>query len=114
MVGLQQVVVNIISNAIDAMAANGTLSIETYQSESDFYSGRKISGIRIKDTGAGIKPGDRGNVFNPFFTTKSNGTGLGLAISYQIIQRHGGVISFESHEKEGTVFIIELPSMAEG
>ena len=111
-VGIQQVVVNIISNAIDAMSRNGTLTIETFASESIFFPNRCVTGMKIKDTGCGIDSGDKEKIFTPFFTTKPNGTGLGLAISYQIIQQHGGIISFESSAENGTEFTIELPSVS--
>jgi len=66
--------------------------------------------IRIGDTGPGIPQEQHEKIFDPFFTTKSYGTGLGLSISHQIIERHGGIISFESIANQKTTFHIELPA----
>jgi signal transduction histidine kinase len=67
--------------------------------------------MRISDTGAGIPLADRARIFDPFFTTKEvgKGTGQGLAISHTVVQKHGGTITFETAEGEGTTFIIRLP-----
>ncbi len=100
---LNQVFMNIIVNAIDAVSGNGKISIETS------FTKNKIK-ISITDTGKGIPDDIINNIFDPFFTTKEigKGTGLGLSISYGIIQDHGGDIKVKSHNK-GTTFIIELP-----
>lgn len=101
---LQQVFMNLILNARDAMPKGGTLTIETYQSDS-------MVGIDIVDTGAGIPPEHIRRIYDPFFTTKQigRGTGLGLAISYGIIREHAGDISVESQVGQGTRFSIYLP-----
>jgi signal transduction histidine kinase len=100
---LQQVILNIIINAKDAMPEKGTLSIKTFLQ----YDRAVLS---ISDTGLGISPGNLSKVFEPFFTTKSvgKGTGLGLSISYGIIKAHGGTISAESELGKGTVFTISF------
>lgn len=102
---LQQVFLNIISNAIDAMAEGGTLKIEAERKEDNIT-------IRISDTGAGIKKEHLNRIFEPFFTTKGygRGTGLGLSISYQIIKEHNGDITVESEYGKGTTFTIILPA----
>ena len=64
------------------------------------------------DTGAGIKPEETPEVFNPFFTTKSGGTGLGLAIAHKIVEDHGGTVTFRSSPGHGTVFTVALPARA--
>ncbi len=101
---LQQVFLNMILNAIDAMPNGGTLSLRTLPlMPSD---GVKII---IKDTGIGIPPRDQMHIFEAFQTTKSDGLGLGLFISQSIIEDHGGTIDVKSQPKEGSSFIIRLP-----
>lgn len=101
---LQQVFMNLILNARDAMPEGGALEIRT---EADANS---VS-IRFADNGIGIEPEHISRIYDPFFTTKQigKGTGLGLAVSYGIIQDHGGHISVESRQGEGTTFLISLP-----
>jgi two-component system, NtrC family, sensor kinase len=103
---IQQVLVNILFNARDAMEQGGVLSVAA-----DFESPPWVT-IRISDTGTGIKPEDVQKIFTPLFTTKEEGkgTGLGLSISQDIIKRHNGTIEVESVPGKGTTFIIRLPS----
>lgn len=112
-VSLQQLINNLVINAIEAMGKGGVLEIKTFETKSSFHSGRDVVIIELKDTGSGIQQENMKDIFTPFFTTKTSGTGLGLAISYQIIKRHGGVISLKSHPGEGTTFKIELPCLSE-
>ena len=112
-IGLQQVITNLILNAIQAMDNGGSLSIKTCKRKSSFHEGRWIIAITIQDTGVGIKQEGQENIFNPFFTTKPTGTGLGLAISHQIMERHGGTLSFKSELGKGSTFSIELPDIKE-
>ncbi len=102
---LQQVFLNIISNAIDAMPEGGTLKVEAERRENNIM-------IRISDTGIGIKKEHLTRIFEPFFTTKGygRGTGLGLSISYQIVKEHNGDITVESDYGKGTTFTIILPA----
>jgi len=101
---LQQVFINIILNAIDAMPDGGTLIIELSKKEDQAV-------IKIQDTGTGIKTQHLPNIFDPFFTTKGigKGTGLGLSISYAIIKEHEGRISVESKVNKGSTFKIYIP-----
>lgn len=101
---LQQVFINIILNAIDAMPEGGTLKIELTQEEN-----RAV--VKIEDTGTGIKKRDLPHIFDPFFTTKGigKGTGLGLSISYAIIKEHEGHISVKSESGKGSLFSIFIP-----
>lgn len=108
-VGIQQVLKNLIQNAIEAMADGGSLSIATRNGVSSFYQDRPIVLIEVTDTGPGIAPEKHEQIFDPFFTTKTTGTGLGLSISYQIIEHHGGIISIESDPDQATSFMVELP-----
>lgn len=101
---LQQVFLNLLLNARDAMPSGGELLIETAQTENEIF-------IEISDSGIGIDKKDLKKIFDPFFTTKSagNGTGLGLAVCYGIITAHGGKIEASLNESNGTTFTICLP-----
>jgi len=101
---LQQVYLNLFSNAVDAMRDGGTLLVSSCLTE----NGVETS---VEDTGGGIPPENLKNLFQPFFSTKEfgKGTGLGLAIVKQIIRAHAGDITVESKEGAGTVFRITLP-----
>jgi two-component system NtrC family sensor kinase len=102
---IQGVLVNLYTNAIQAMVPGGTLSITSFLEDN---SGHIM--IEIKDTGTGISPEFISNIFDPFFSTKgTQGTGLGLSISYGIIRNHQGEIRVKSEVGVGTTFTIELP-----
>jgi len=108
-IGIQQVLNNLVQNAVEAMPHGGLLHIATQNGVSSFYEGRPVVVIRVKDTGPGIAPELQEKVFNPFFTTKSTGTGLGLSISHQIVERHGGTLVLDCKQGQETTFSIELP-----
>ena len=112
-ISLQQLINNLVLNAIEAMDRGGLLEITTLQAKSTFHTNRNVVTIEVKDTGHGIAPDNVKNIFNPFFTTKVSGTGLGLAISHKIIERHGGVILLDSKPGKGTTFTIEFPCLSE-
>jgi signal transduction histidine kinase len=101
---ITQVFLNIIINAIEAMPSGGDLRLETLLSE----DGRWVV-VCFHDTGPGMSPEQIANLFEPFYTTKSDGTGLGLAISYGIVERHGGMIEVSSRPDQGTSFVVKLP-----
>ncbi|MDM8552123.1 ATP-binding protein [Desulfobacterales bacterium HSG2] len=105
---IQQCVINLIFNAIDAMPDGGTI---TLRSSSD--PGKGLVKIETEDTGCGISGEDLHQIFDPFFSTKTEGKGLGLGLStvYGIIDRHKGTISVESELGKGTVFTIILPAV---
>jgi two-component system, NtrC family, sensor kinase len=107
---LQQVFMNVILNAVDAMKGKGELTLETGNGAED-----GCIEIRISDTGCGISAENITRIFDPFFTTKGvgHGTGLGLSVSYGIIQRHGGDISVSSAPEAGSIFTITLPRIRE-
>jgi signal transduction histidine kinase len=107
---IQQVLFNIIINAIQSMKEGGTLSIQTETVEEN---DRQRVRITIADTGAGIAEEDLVKIFTPFHTTKTQGTGLGLPISRQLLEQHGGSIAVTSRINEGTTFTIELPVAAQ-
>jgi PAS domain S-box-containing protein len=101
---INQVMMNLLTNAIDACPEGGTVTVRTRAED---------QGVRIEvaDNGCGIEPEHRDRIFDPFFTTKpvGQGTGLGLSISYGIIQDHGGTIEVDSTVGKGTCFTIHLP-----
>ncbi len=105
---LYRALVNLFSNALQAMPEGGSLKIAT-----SVVNGRKVGPgwveMRIQDTGPGIPEDLRTKIFNPFFTTREKGTGLGLAIVRSVIESHEGEIEVESGEGKGTVIIIRLP-----
>ena len=104
---LEQVIVNLITNAIEAMPEGGTISIAVAMSHS--VQGTMVE-LKIADTGPGIPPDVINRIYDPFFTTKKEGTGLGLAISRRIVNAHRGSLNVESFPDAGTVFTISLPA----
>ena len=105
---LEQVIMNIVNNAIDAIEHTGTVTIGLDEDEK-----RHAYAISIKDDGPGMDDATKARVFEPFFTTKAvgSGTGLGLSMAHGIIEEHGGRIKLESTLGEGTTFTILLPIM---
>jgi signal transduction histidine kinase len=103
---LQQVFLNLMTNACHAMADGGRISLSTR-----YARDRGHAELQVADTGCGIPPEEMPRVFDPFFTTKrrGRGTGLGLSISYKIIEDHQGTIRVESRPGEGSVFTVSLP-----
>lgn len=101
---VQQVLFNIIKNAVESIEKVGRVSI-VCKKENDYVK------ISVSDNGCGVEPANINQIFTPFFTTKSSkgGTGLGLSISHRIVERHGGKITFRSTPKEGSEFVITLP-----
>ncbi len=104
---LQQVFLNLLMNAVDAMGGQGTIRIRTGVATEP----RPSAVIEFDDHGCGISAADIEHIFDPFFTTKKGGTGfgLGLAVSYGIIHAHGGEITVQSALGEGSLFTITLP-----
>ncbi|MGH7404063.1 MAG: ATP-binding protein, partial [Candidatus Rokuibacteriota bacterium] len=101
---LNEVITNLVLNAIDAMPKGGTLRIRTRLGD------HRHAVITVADTGMGMSDEVRKKVFDPFFTTKGEeGTGLGLSVSHSIVDRHGGDLRVESRTGEGTTFTITLP-----
>jgi C4-dicarboxylate-specific signal transduction histidine kinase len=108
-VQLQQVILNLIVNASDAMRGveQRRLKIETNQTAAGMVQ------ISIEDTGPGVRDADRDRIFEPLFTTKASGMGMGLSICRSIIESHGGTITVANGVQTGTVFCLELPSVAQ-
>jgi signal transduction histidine kinase len=101
---MEQVFVNLLLNAVEAIQEKGVITIKSYLDASQTY---EI--IEIMDTGCGISPDDMNKIFEPFFSTKPKGTGLGLAVSYGIVRNHQGEIKVSSQLGSGTRFTIEIP-----
>jgi PAS domain S-box-containing protein len=99
---LQQVLVNLLKNATQAMTTGGTLTLQTGESADAVW-------VSVADTGGGIPQEQINRIFEPFYTTKKRGSGLGLMIVQRIIRAHGGKIELESHVGRGTTFRIWLP-----
>ena len=116
---IEQIVMNLVVNARDAMPGGGTLTLETADSEIDAAFVRENPGARagsyvlleVRDTGTGIPHEIQGKIFEPFFTTKGEGkgTGLGLATVYGIVKQNGGYIRIESEPGQGTCVLVFLP-----
>jgi signal transduction histidine kinase len=104
---LQEVFINLIKNAVEAMDGVGddsrVLTVRTR------VSGRDAIVAEVEDTGPGIDPANMEKVFDAFMTTKPTGTGLGLAICRMIVDRHGGQLSVSAAQPRGAIFRIELP-----
>src|SRR5208282_1647569 len=99
---MQQVLVNLIKNAAQAMTTGGTLTLHTGENSDGVW-------VSVEDTGGGIQPEQISRIFEPFYTTKKKGSGLGLMIVQRIVRAHNGRIELESHVGRGTTFRIWLP-----
>ena len=102
-VQLEQALLNLVLNAIDAVDAEGRVEISADASSSE------VLRIEVSDDGPGVDAAVIDRIFNPFFTTKDSGTGLGLAIAHRIIEAHNGRIIVHNRAKGGACFTIELP-----
>lgn len=108
---IQQVVINLCNNAMDAMPKGGTLKVEVSPNDQDENNSLRII---VADTGKGISPDIQSKIFEPFFTTKEvgKGTGLGLSLVYEIVQKHNGRIDVQSNPGKGTTFTVYLPVLS--
>ncbi len=104
---LEQVLLNLLTNARDAMGGVGAITIETGPAPG--RTGWVC--LRVTDTGPGIPDETLPRIFDPFYTTKASGTGLGLSVSYGIIQDHNGTVDVQSTRGEGTTFILTFPAL---
>jgi signal transduction histidine kinase len=111
---LKQVLINLVQNAMQAMAdTGGAITVKTVRPDrfTDFRSaGDSFVELHVTDTGPGIPQEQQQHIFVPFYTTKQKGTGLGLAICQRIVKNHGGTLSVQSKPGEGATFIIRLPA----
>jgi len=111
---LQQVFLNLVLNAANAMPSGGILEISTFE-RSRSENGLSYVCVAFKDSGIGISADVKEKIFEPFFTTSyktgKKGTGLGLPICYSIVNEHGGVIEVESEPEKGSTFTVVLPAV---
>lgn len=111
---IKQVVINLVRNGIEATEAGGTVTMRGRQSRCQLGGRlREVAVIEVADTGAGIAPEIEDRLFDPFFTTKEVGTGLGLSIAARIVEKHGGLIQYQTQLGKGTTFGIILPVASE-
>jgi two-component system, sporulation sensor kinase E len=103
---IEQALTNIIRNAVEAMPRGGTLTIGAAED-----AGGGWLRISVRDTGSGIQPADRDNIFQAFYTTKASGTGLGLSIVEGVLKNHGGKVFIEQPEGGGTRVVLCLPAL---
>jgi two-component system sensor kinase FixL len=101
---LKRVLINLVTNAVQAMPNGGNLNLTLQVNSPDQVS------VSVKDTGVGIADKIKGQIFAPLFTTKPRGQGFGLAVCKRVIEAHGGTISFESTEGNGATFTMEFPA----
>ncbi|HOB32997.1 MAG TPA: ATP-binding protein, partial [Verrucomicrobiota bacterium] len=108
---MKQVLINFIQNGADSIEGAGTVTVRARKDRQPL-NGRTtdVVVIDIIDTGKGMPPEVQKRLFDPFFTTKEKGTGLGLPIAARIVEKHGGVIQYETAPGRGTTFSILLPS----
>jgi two-component system, sporulation sensor kinase E len=99
---IQQALVNLIKNAMQAMTKGGTLTLQTGERSDEVW-------FSVSDNGGGIPQEQINRIFEPFYTTKKKGTGLGLMIVQRIVRAHDGRIDLESHVGRGTTFRVWLP-----
>jgi C4-dicarboxylate-specific signal transduction histidine kinase len=109
-VQLQQVILNLAVNAIDALSSVAdrprTLRVKSDRSDASGLT------VMLEDSGAGIDPNNVDRIFEPFFTTKANGMGMGLSICRSIVEAHGGRLTVSPAHPQGSAFIINLPASA--
>ncbi|MBI5512373.1 MAG: hypothetical protein HY909_01315 [Deltaproteobacteria bacterium] len=102
---MNQVFLNLLRNAIDAVDREGTVAVRARALQAQVE-------VSFEDSGPGVSPAVRARLFEPFFTTKGEGTGLGLATSYRIVSEHGGALTCDPHPARGARFVVTLPAAA--
>jgi signal transduction histidine kinase len=99
---MQQAILNVVINGVQAMPGGGTLTLRAFASA-------QAAVLEVQDTGGGIAPEIREKIFNLYFTTKPSGSGIGLALTYRAMQMHNGVLEIESEPQRGSTFRFLLP-----
>lgn len=107
---LKQVLVNLVRNAAEAIDGAGTVTLRTRAARAPL-GGRETDAVilEVADNGKGIPPEVEQRLFDPFFTTKETGTGLGLPIAARIVEKHGGMLQYQTRPGHGTTFGVVLP-----
>ena len=108
---LQQILLNLVRNAIDAMSSSP--SDERRLGLKTSFDGHSTVLMSVEDSGPGISPEDTERIFEPFFTTKSGGMGLGLAISSSLVVNRGGKLRLGKSDSDGSIFEIEMPAIGQ-
>jgi signal transduction histidine kinase len=107
---LKQVLINLVRNGADAIEGTGTVTLRARAGRALIGGGETNAVIlEVSDTGKGISPGAEKRLFDPFFSTKETGTGLGLTIAARIVEKHGGMLQYQTHPGHGTTFGVVLP-----
>jgi signal transduction histidine kinase len=111
---VKQVMINLIQNSAESIGRNGSITLRTRCESAELDGRMRLAAILVvADTGKGISPEVEPRLFDPFFTTKEEGTGLGLAISARIVEKHGGLLRYETEINRGTTFEVVLPAIEE-
>ena len=109
---VKQVLINLVQNAADSIGRDGKISLRARHDRKSLSNGETdVVILEVADTGKGIPPEVEKRLFDPFFTTKDNGTGLGLSIAAGIVQKHGGLLQYQTRVNYGTTFGIVLPQV---
>jgi signal transduction histidine kinase len=112
---LKQALINLLRNAAKSIVDAGTITVRLRGGPALVENKRRSCVfIDVEDTGVGVPRGLQQRLFDPFFTTKETGTGLGLSIAARIIERHGGVLTFQTRPHKGTIFSVVLPAARNG
>jgi signal transduction histidine kinase len=111
---VKQVMINLIQNSAESIGRNGTITLRVRREIAELDGRiRPTAVLVVADTGKGIPPEVEARLFDPFFTTKEEGTGLGLAVSARIMEKHGGLLRYETELNRGTTFEVVLPAVEE-
>ena len=105
---IQQVVVNLLLNAMEAMPGGGIIELDAHRGTNPASGDAQVV-LQCRDRGVGIRADHLPTIFNPFFTTKTDGTGLGLSIVHKILEQHRAQVDVVSEEGLGTTFILTFP-----
>jgi signal transduction histidine kinase len=109
---IKQVLINLVRNAAEAVEGGGTVTLRARGGRAPLQGAeREVAILEVADTGKGIPPDVEARLFDPFFTTKEAGTGLGLSIAARIVEKHGGLLQYQTQVGRGTTFGIVLPSV---
>jgi signal transduction histidine kinase len=107
---IQQVLINLVQNAADSIGEDGGITLRTrLEARPGAAGGRRAVALEVADNGRGMLPEVEKRLFDPFFTTKEGGTGLGLCIAARIVEKHGGVLRYQTQPNRGTTFGVVLP-----
>src|SRR6185312_16369006 len=109
---VKQVLINLVQNSAESIGRIGTITLGARREIAELDSRTRPAVIlSVSDSGSGIPPEVEARLFDPFFTTKESGTGLGLAVSARIVEKHGGLLRYETEVNRGTTFEIVLPAV---